>query len=253
VLNGLALHGGVLPFGATFLIFSDYARPAIRLAALMGTHLVIVFTHDSIGLGEDGPSHQPVEQLPSLRAIPHLTVLRPADANETTEAWRVAVARPGPVALLLTRQKLPVLDRGSVPLEAGVARGAYVARRSGTAPPQVLLAASGSEVSLCLAAQQLLTEQGRSSWVVSMPSWELFAEQPDSYRAGVFPAGVPVVGVEAARPFGWERFVGSSGRVIGLDRFGASAPGKVVLEKLGFTPEKVVDAALEVSGRSGGG
>ncbi|MCI4364295.1 MAG: transketolase, partial [Thermoplasmata archaeon] len=253
ILNGLALHGGILPFGATFLIFSDYARPAIRLAALMGTHVVIVFTHDSVALGEDGPSHQPVEQLPSLRAIPHLTVLRPADGNETTEAWRIAVARAGPVALLLTRQKLPVFDPATVRLKEGVRRGAYVVNRSQPGTPKVILAASGSEVSLCLAAQQLLSGRGQSSWVVSMPSWELFAEQPERYRDEVFPSGVPVVGVEAARPLGWERFVGRTGRMIGLDRFGASAPGKVVLEKLGFTAEKVVAAALEVIGSSGGG
>jgi transketolase len=251
MLNGLALHGGVLPYGATFLIFSDYARPAIRLAALMGTHLVIVFTHDSIALGEDGPSHQPVEQLPSLRAIPHLTVLRPADANETAEAWRIAVSRAGPVALVLTRQKLPVMDSVAVPLREGVARGAYVARRSSPVAPQVILAATGSEVSLCMAAQQRLAAQGRSSWVVSMPSWEIFEEQPASYRASVFPEGVPVVAVEAARPMGWERYVGHSGRILGLDRFGASAPGPVVLEKLGFSVDRVVDAALAVSGGSG--
>ncbi|MCI4335476.1 MAG: transketolase [Thermoplasmata archaeon] len=244
VLNGLALHGGVRPYGSTFLIFSDYARPAIRLAALMGTHVIVVFTHDSIALGEDGPSHQPVEQLPSLRAIPHLTVLRPADANETVEAWRVAVGRKGPVALLFTRQKLPVLDPEQIPLSAGVARGAYVASRSGSGPPELILASSGSEVSLCLASQRKLAESGCRSWVVSMPSWELFDEQEPGYRESVFPEGVPVLGVEAARSLGWERFTHPKGSVIGLDRFGASGPGPVVLRELGFSVDHVVERAL---------
>ncbi|HEV2449952.1 MAG TPA: transketolase [Thermoplasmata archaeon] len=247
VLNGLALHEGLLPFGSTFLIFSDYARPAIRLSALMGTHLVLVFTHDSIALGEDGPSHEPIEQIPSLRAIPHLTLIRPADANETIEAWRIAVTRPGPVALVLTRQKLPQLPVEAGRVREGVARGAYVVHE-GPRPPEVVLLGTGSEVSLCLAAAKLIEEQVRACRVVSMPSWELFMEQEAGYHDAVLPPDVPVLAVEAARPIGWERFTRSRGGVLGLDRFGASAPGPVVMARLGFTPENVRDRALALLG-----
>jgi transketolase len=249
VVNGLALHGGLLPFGATFLIFSDYARPAIRLGALMGTHIFVVFTHDSIALGEDGPSHQSVEQLPGLRAIPHLTLFRPADANETVEAWRVAVGRSGPVLMVLTRQKLPLLPVDPRVVRDGVARGAYVVSE-GADPPELILLATGSEVSLCLSAQQLLAEKGRRARVVSMPSWELFEEQPAAYHDSVLPPQVPVLAVEAARPLGWERFIGAHGAVLGLNRFGASGPGPTVMKKLGFSAENVRDQALNLLARS---
>ncbi len=244
MVNGLALHGGLIPFGATFLIFSDYARPATRISALMRCHSITVFTHDSIGLGEDGPSHQPVEQLVALRAIPGLTVLRPADANEAVEAWRIAIERKGPVALIFTRQKLPVLDPKQYPLAAGVRRGAYVLSPGTAAVPSVVLIGTGSEVALCLAAQAKLAEQGIAARVVSMPSWELFDESPASYRDSVLPPGIPRVAVEAASPVGWERYVATPLAIVGLDRFGAAAPGPIVLEKLGFTVEHVVEVVL---------
>jgi transketolase len=245
IVNGLALHGGLIPYGATFLIFSDYARPAIRVSALQGTHSILVFTHDSIAVGEDGPSHQPVEQLASMRAVPGLTVLRPADANETVEAWRLAMTRKGPIVLVLTRQKVPVLDPGKFPLRGGVARGAYVLSSTPGKEPQVVLIGTGSEVQLCLAAQGRLEALGVATRVVSMPSWELFDEAPESYRDSVLPPGVPRVAVEAASPLGWERYVGTPSAVLGLRRFGASAPGAEVLERLGFTVERVVELALE--------
>ncbi|EQD37044.1 transketolase, partial [mine drainage metagenome] len=208
ISNGMALHGGVLPFASTFLIFSDYARPSIRLAALQRTHVVLVFTHDSVAVGEDGPTHQPVEQLVSMRAIPGLVLLRPADANETVEAWRIAARRSGPVALALTRQKVPVLDPATVPLREGVAFGAYpVAGPVGRAPDVVLIG-TGSEVHLCLATRERLEREGLSVRVVSMPSWELFDEAPPEYRDQVLPPGVPRVAVEAGSPIGWERYVG---------------------------------------------
>ena len=248
MLNGLALHGGVRPYGATFLIFSDYARPAIRLSALMQLRTILLFTHDSIMVGEDGPTHQPVEQLASLRAIPGLTTLRPADANETTEAWRTALDRPGPVAIVLTRQKVPVLDPGASPLRKGVSRGGYVLSDAPGAAPAVVLVATGSEVHLALEAQRRLAERKVPSRVVSLPSWELFEEQTDDYRASVLPAGVPRLVVEAASPLGWERYAGPGGTVIGLTRFGASAPGTVVYERLGFTVDHVVQTALRLGG-----
>jgi transketolase len=240
------LHGGILPYGATFLIFSDYARPALRLSALMGIHTITVFTHDSIGLGEDGPTHEPVEQLAGLRAIPGYTVLRPADANEVTEAWRSAVSRKGPVAIVLTRQKVPVLDPTKYPVATGAPRGAYVLAEAAGGSARVILIGTGSEVQLCLAAQALLASRTIPARVVSMPSWELFEEQTDSYRESVLTPGVPKVAVEAASPMGWARYVGTEGAVVGLRRFGASGPGAAVLASLGFTPEKVVAAALSV-------
>ncbi|HEV2166199.1 MAG TPA: transketolase [Thermoplasmata archaeon] len=248
MVSGMALHGGILPYGATFLIFSDYARPAIRLSALMGVHAILVFTHDSIGLGEDGPTHEPVEQLAGLRAIPGYTVLRPADANEVAEMWRVALGRKGPVALVLTRQKVPVLDPAKYPVREGAQRGAYVLSEPSGGPPSLVLIGTGSEVQLCLAAQSELAKRDIAARVVSMPSWEVFDEQPDSYRASVLPSGVPRIAVEAASPLGWERYVGSGGTVIGLDRFGASGPGPAVLESLGFTVTHVVSAALGLLG-----
>ncbi len=250
-LTGMAPHGGLIPYGATFLAFSDYMRPSIRLAALSGARVIYVWTHDSIALGEDGPTHQPVEQLAGLRAMPNLLLLRPADATETVEAWRVALQHAdGPVGLVLTRQKLPVLDRGTLAPASGVARGAYVLADADGGPPAVILIATGSEVSLALEAHQRLRAQGLASRVVSMPSWDLFEAQPREYRESVLPPSVTArVAIEAAAPLGWERYVGPEGTIIGVNRFGASAPGPVVMRELGFTPEHVVTAARAVAGR----
>jgi len=250
MLNGLALHGGVRPYGSTFLVFSDYARPSIRLAALTHLPTLLVFTHDSIAVGEDGPTHEPIEHLASLRAIPGLTVVRPADANETAEAWRVALGRTGPVAFVLSRQKLPVLDPGTFPIRDGVHRGAYILAEASGGAPGVILLATGSEVHLALAAQQQLAAEGRRARVVSMPSRELFEEQPPDYRATVLPEGIPRVVVEAASPFGWERYAGPGGAIVGLDRYGASGPGPAVYAALGFTVERVVGAAHRVTDRA---
>ena len=243
VMNGMALHGGIIPYGGTFLIFSDYMRPAIRLAALMERHVIYVFTHDSIALGEDGPTHQPVEQLATLRAIPGLTVLRPADAGETVEAWKAALKHThGPVALLLTRQKLGFVDRTRYAAAAGVQRGAYVMTEA-SGRPDVVLLASGSEVGLVLEAQRQLEQGGVQARVVSMPSMELFAAQDAAYRREVLPPGVPRVSIEAAHPMSWYRWVGEDGVAIGVERFGASAPYERVFKELGLTAEKVVEAA----------
>jgi transketolase len=253
ILNGLALHGGLRPFGATFLIFSDYMRPSMRLAALMEQPVVYVLTHDSIGLGEDGPTHEPVEHLASLRAMPGLVVIRPADAAETGEAWKVALQRrEGPTAIILSRQDLPVLDRGRLAPAGLLVRGAYVLAGSDGRDDLALLA-SGSEVHVALAAADLLrSEHGLSVRVVSMPSWELFEQQDDAYRLGVLPPGIPVrVAVEAAATFGWIRWVGDRGALVGVDRYGASAPGAVVLERYGFTAENVAARALELLRSSG--
>ncbi|MHB8784283.1 MAG: transketolase [Desulfobacteria bacterium] len=248
VLNGMARHGGVIPYGATFFIFSDYMRPSIRLAALMGCRVVYVFTHDSIGVGEDGPTHQPVEHLASLRAMPNLHVVRPADANETAVAWRMALERTtGPTALVLSRQKLPVLPPSSVFRDDGVYRGAYVLEDAGGGRPDVLLIASGSEVSVALAARKLLEEEGVPARVVSMPCRERFEEQPTGYREAVLPPSVAArVSVEAGSTFGWERYVGDRGASIGIDRFGASAPAERIFRELGITPEAVRDRAKSV-------
>ncbi len=240
VLNGLALHGGFRPFGSTFLVFSDYMRPSIRLAALMRLPVIYVFTHDSIFVGEDGPTHQPVEQLASLRAIPGLTVIRPADARETLAAWRTILEhRGGPVALLLTRQKLPILEDAQ---PEGLARGAYVIRD--VEAPQLLLIASGSEVEVALRAHELLLGAGIAARVISMPSWELFDSQPPAYKESILPPGITArVAIEAGVPFGWERYVGREGDIIGLDRFGSSAPYRVLAERFGFTGEAVAARA----------
>jgi transketolase len=245
-MNGMALHGGIIPYGGTFLTFSDYSRPSIRLAALSHVSIILVFTHDSIGLGEDGPTHQPIEHFAALRAIPNLIVLRPADANETAQAWKVALEhRAGPVALLLTRQKVPIYDRRAMNSAAGVAKGAYVLIDSNRVYPDVILIATGSEVQLAVEAHATLAEQGIAARVVSMPSWELFEAQSDSYRNSVLPPAVTArVAIEAGVPLGWERWVGAKGTVIGLDRFGASAPYKIIYEQLGFTVENVVLRAL---------
>jgi transketolase len=255
ILNGIARHGGVIPYGATFLIFSDYMRPSIRLAALMGCRVVYAFTHDSIGLGEDGPTHQPVEHLASLRAMPNLHVVRPADANETAAAWRMALERPaGPTALVLSRQKLPVLPPSSVFRDDGVFRGAYVLEDAGDGRPDVLLIASGSEVSVAVAARKLLAEEGVPARVVSMPCWERFEEQEAEYREAVLPPSVSArVSVEAGSIFGWERYVGDRGASIGIDRFGASAPAERIFRELGITPEAVRDLAKSVLAAARGG
>ena len=246
IVNGMAVHGGLIPYGATFLVFSDYMRPAIRLAALMQAHSVFVFTHDSIAMGEDGPTHQPVEHLAALRSIPGLTVLRPADANETVAAWEIAVARNGPVALVFTRQGVPVLDSETYAIGDGVPRGAYILTDADNRDPGIVLVASGSEVHLAMDARAALVERGVDARVVSMPSWELFDEQTASYREQVLPPGVPTLAIEAAHPMGWHRYLGGNGAVMGIERFGASAPGAEVYANLGFTVEKVVERALEL-------
>lgn len=250
-LNGMALHGGVRPYGATFLIFSDYMRPSIRLAALMELPVIYVFTHDSIGLGEDGPTHQPIEQLAALRAIPNLLVIRPADATETAVAWRVAIERrDGPVLLALTRQKLPVLDRTRLAPADGLRLGAYVLAEADGGDPEAILIATGSEVHLALEARQRMTGTGAKVRVVSMPSWELFEAQSEEYRRGVLPPAVRArVAIEAGRSFGWDRYVTDGGSTISIDRFGASAPGGVLFQKFGFTVDRVVEAVHNVLGR----
>lgn len=252
ILNGMAAHGGIAPYGSTFFIFSDYLRPSLRLAALSRLPVKYVFTHDSVAVGEDGPTHQPIEQLASLRAMPNLVVLRPADANETAVSWRVAMTRQdGPVVLVFSRQNLPVLDQERFGAAAGVRQGAYIlADPPGQAFPQVLLLASGAEVHTALAAQRMLLDQGIPGRVVSMPSWELFASQPQAYRDHVLPPRVAArVAVEAAASFGWERWTGRAGAVVGIDRFGASAPGEVNLEQFGITPEAVAAAAQRLLGQ----
>ena len=244
VMNGMALHGGIIPYGATFLIFSDYMRPAIRLAAFMHQHVVYIFTHDSIGLGEDGPTHQPIEQLSALRCIPNLTIIRPADATETAEAWRCAIAhRDGPVALVLTRQKLGFIDRKKHGNASGVAKGAYVLVDASTGPPKVVLMSSGSEVALIIEAREKLEAAGIATRAVSMPSHELFAAQSQEYRDSILPPDVPRVSIEAAHPMSWYRWVGTNGTVLGLDRFGASAPYQRIYDELGLAVDNVVAAA----------
>jgi transketolase len=250
ILNGLILHRGFRGYGATFLIFSDYMRPSVRLAALTGIPAIYVWTHDSVWLGEDGPTHQPIEHFMSLRAMPQLYLLRPCDANEVAQAWRVAVERKdGPCGLALTRQALPTLDRGGdiAPAE-GVLRGGYVlADAKGT--PDAIVLATGSEVHDALAARETLAGEGIGVRVVSMPCWELFEQQDQAYRDEVLPPAVTArVSVEAGITFGWERWVGPAGRSVGIDRFGASAPGKVVARALGISPEAVVAAVREVRG-----
>ncbi|RMH22778.1 MAG: transketolase [Gemmatimonadetes bacterium] len=250
IMNGMALHGGVRPFGGTFLIFSDYMRPAIRMAALMELPVVYVFTHDSIGLGEDGPTHQPIEQLMSLRLVPNLLDLRPADGAETAEAWRVALERRGgPSFLSLTRQKVPSLNRTELAPAEGLRRGAYVLQEAADGPPRVVLLASGSEVAIALAARNLLQDRGVSTRVVSMPSWALFAEQDPDYRASVLGGpSVVRVAVEAGRTAGWERWTGPRGAAVGVDRFGASAPWDELYRRFGLTAERVADVAMSTLG-----
>lgn len=247
ILNGMALYGGLRVYGGTFLVFSDYMRPAVRLAALMEVPVIYVWTHDSLWLGEDGPTHQPVEHLPALRAIPGLTLIRPADANETVAAWRLALKSRGPVGLLLTRQKLPVLAETYDKAFSGVERGAYILRESPLDHTEVILIASGSEVALALKAQEALAQQHIGARVVSMPSWELFEQQPLFYRLTVLPKDMPYrLAIEAASPMGWERYVGPLGDVLGVPTFGASAPYEVLQEKFGFTPQAIVERVQEL-------
>lgn len=246
IMNGMGLHGGVIPYGGTFLVFSDYMRPAIRLAGLMGVQAIYVFTHDSIGLGEDGPTHQPVEHLAALRCIPNLLVLRPSDADEVSEAWRVALHhKRGPSAIVLTRQKLSYFAEPARAKD-GVKQGAYIVADAAGHVPNVVLLASGSEVEIALKAREQLSGHGIHARVVSCPSLELFAQQPVEYRHHVLPAGVPRVAVEAAHPMSWYRWVGDTGAIVGIETFGASAPAPVLYEKFGITAEKVAAAAKSV-------
>jgi transketolase len=252
IANGMALSG-LRPFAASFFIFTDYCRGAVRLSALMELPIIYIWTHDSVSLGEDGPTHQPIEHLASLRAMPGMIVIRPADANEVAEAWRVILQlKDRPVSLVLTRQALPTLDRARVASANGVSKGAYVLIDAPDAKPDVLLLATGSEVSLCVAAQVQLALEGIHARVVSMPSWELFENQSVEYRNSVLPPDVMArVSVEEASTFGWERYTGTLGTMIGIDTFGLSAPIKVVQRHFGFTPEHVVDAARKQITRQG--
>jgi transketolase len=243
-VNGMAAHGGVIPFGSTFFVFSDYLKPAVRLAALMHVHSLFIFTHDSIALGEDGPTHQPVEQLIGLRSIPGITDFRPADANETAASWRLAIERKKPCFFALTRQNLPVIDAGKIDVYAGVSKGAYIYQD--VENPQVVLLGAGSELWPALEAAKLLAAEGIRARVVSFPSTRLFDEQTAAYKASVLPAGVPKVAIEAGCGLGWWKYVGSEGDVIGLDRFGASAPGPKVMAELGFSPENIAAKAKKL-------
>jgi transketolase len=233
MVNGMAAHGGVIPYGSTFFVFTDYAKPALRMAAIMHVHSIFVFTHDSIALGEDGPTHQPIEHLMALRAVPELTDFRPADANETAAVWRLALERNKPSWIALSRQDLPVLDAAQHNIYEGVKRGAYIVEKGGDSP-DLLIVATGAELWPSLGAAAQLKKEGIATRVVSMPSWKLFEEQSEDYKASIFPDHLPKLAVEAGSPIGWWKYVGRHGDVIGLERFGASAPGKVVLEKLGF-------------------
>jgi transketolase len=248
ILNGIAAHGGLIPFGATFLIFSDYMRPAMRLAALSELQVIYVLTHDSVALGEDGPTHQPIEHLASFRAMPNMVLFRPADANEVAEAWKAAMARrEGPTMLVMSRQNLPVIDRKRYASAEGVKKGAYVLADPAEGSPQVILIATGSEVYLALEASEKLSADGIRARVVSMPSWELFEKQDEGYRNEVLPPQLAArIAIEAASPLGWDKFVGSGGRVITINHFGASAPGEVNMEKFGFTVEHIVAEAKEI-------
>jgi len=250
IMNGMSLTGGIIPYGATFLIFSDYMRPPVRLACIMGRHVIYVYTHDSIGLGEDGPTHQPIEQLSALRAIPKMTLIRPADASETAEAWRVALKhKEGPVALVLTRQKLSFIDRSKYAAAVGLARGAYVLADAPGGTPQVVLISSGSEVGLILDAQKKLEADGIRARAVSMPSHEIFARQDQAYRDSVLPKGIKRIAMEAAHPMSWYKWVGDDGVILGLERFGASAPAATIYEHLGITVDHMVQTAKQLLGK----
>ena len=243
ILNGMALHGGLIPFGSTFLIFSDYMRPSIRLGALMKLHIIYVFTHDSVALGEDGPTHQPVEHLASLRAMPNLTVIRPADANETAEAWRIAMEhKEGPIAIILTRQNVPVIDRSRFNPANELRKGAYVLADASSGKPEIVLIATGSEVHLALEVYERLRDEGIRARVVSMPSWKLFEKQPEEYRNRILPPEITArISIEAGVTLGWHKYVGLQGEIVGIDHFGASAPGKTVLNEFGFASENVLN------------
>jgi transketolase len=243
-VNGMAVHGGLKPFGSTFFVFSDYAKPALRIAAIMESHSLFVFTHDSVGVGEDGPTHEPIEHLMALRAVPHMTDFRPADANETAAVWRLALERKGPAFFALTRQDVPVLDASNRDVYASVSKGAYVLEDAANA--KVILIATGSEVSVALGAQKLLAADGIGARVVSMPSTKIFDEQAAEYKASVLPAGVPRLAIEAGATLGWWKYVGLDGDVVGLDRFGASAPGPIVMRELGFSAENVAARAKKL-------
>ena len=251
IANGMAIHGGIIPYTATFLIFSDYMRPPIRLAALMEQRVVYIFTHDSIGLGEDGPTHQPIEQLLGLRSVPNLVVLRPADATETVEAWRVALGRrQGPTALALSRQNLPVLDRSTLAPASGVQRGGYILWEA-TERPNVILIGTGSEVHIAMEAGKLLSDQGVAARVVSLPSWELFDAQPAEYRDSVLPPEIRArVSIEAATPMGWRQYVGDQGVAIGIPHFGASAPAGVLYQEFGLTAQHMAEEASRLVTKS---
>jgi len=240
MVNGIAAHGGLIPFGSTFFTFADYCRSALRMGALMSTHSLYVFTHDSVGLGEDGPTHQPIEHLMSLRAIPQLTDFRPADANETAACWQLALERKSASFMALSRQDLPVLDAVKYKTAAGCAKGAYVLESYGK---DVVLVGTGSEVKVVLAAADELKAAGILATVISMPSFKIFEEQSDEYKMSIFPHGVPKVSVEAGATMGWWKYVGRDGAAIGIDRFGASAPGGIALEKLGISVANVVEHA----------
>jgi transketolase len=250
IVNGMAYHGGVIPYGGTFLVFSDYMRPSVRLSALSHIPSIWVYTHDSIGVGEDGPTHQPVEHLAALRSIPNLFVIRPGDANEVTEAWKVAIQRrDGPTVLALSRQSMPTLDRNKFGAAAGLKNGAYVLTDIGRGPLQIILMASGSELSLILASGFELAQKGINSRIVSFPSWELFNQQADDYKNQVLPPEIENrLAVEAGVPQGWEKWVGSKGIIIGTEKYGASAPGKILMSNYGFTVENIVWKANELIG-----
>jgi transketolase len=245
VVNGMAVYGGVIPYGGTFLVFSDYMRPAIRLSALSGYPSIWVFTHDSIGLGEDGPTHQPIEQLTALRTIPKLVVIRPADANEVSEAWRLAISRrDGPTALALTRQTLPTLDREVFTSASGLQRGAYILADLGEGLPEIILMASGSEVSLIIEAGKRLAAEGVNVRLISFPSWELFAAQDQEYKDSVLMPNVQArLSIEAGISQGWDRWVGDRGTILSIERYGASAPYETIYEKFGLSVENVIDHA----------
>ena len=245
IVNGIAYHGGLFPYGSTFFVFSDYMRPALRISALAHLHTLWIFTHDSVWVGEDGPTHQPVEQVASLRAMPNMTVIRPADANEVVEAYRFALSHDGPVALVLSRQGLPVFDRQRLGSARGVYRGAYVLSDA-EGQPDVILIATGSEVTLALEAQARLAGRSVKARVVSMPCWKLFDQQPPEYRQSVLPPGVKArVAIEAGASIGWHKYVGEGGRIIAQDGFGASAPYKALVQEFGFTVERVAEEALQ--------
>jgi len=252
IANGMSLHGGVIPYTGTFLVFYDYMRPPVRLAALMGIRVIYIFTHDSIGMGEDGPTHQPIEQLMGLREVPNLVTIRPADATETVEAWKLAIERRyGPTAIVLSRQNLPILDRTELTSASGVQRGGYILWEA-EASPEIIIIGTGSEVHIALEAGKLLQDKGINASIISMPSWELFDAQPDDYRKKVLPPKTRArISIEAGTPLGWERYVGLDGITIGIPRFGASAPGNIVYDKLGLTVQHVVDEALKLKQRSG--